>query len=122
MCIEGFRGKGYSKEFVENMQNIIDFLKQNPYITPVNFPDDICKKCPNLIDGVCKNEKGGEEDVKRMDDMFYEKTSIALNQNYSYFKIKDIIYEVFKKKSDLIGICDCCSWNRICLWYKTRED
>lgn len=122
LCIEGFRGKGYSSDFVENMKSVIDTLKKDPIVIPVDFPDIICLSCPHYIDGICKNPNGGEEEVLRMDREFSKRTSIVLNKNYSYFQIREVIYDVFKKKDDLFGICDRCSWNRICVWYQTRKD
>lgn len=122
MCIEGFRGKGYSTDFVKNMKKVIESLSKNPFVTPINSPDVICVSCPNYIDGICKNPAGGEGDVVKMDMEFYKRTAIVLNGNYSYFHIREIIHSVFKKKSNLVGICDRCSWNRICLWYQTRRD
>ncbi|MCX7642087.1 MAG: DUF1284 domain-containing protein [Elusimicrobiales bacterium] len=122
LCIEGFEGKGYSQAFIENMKNIIEMLRKNPLVIPVLCIDDICKCCPKLGNNKCINEKGGDEYVIEMDRNFYQKTKLDVNSVYSYKDIKRIIYDVFKTKSDLEGICDKCSWNNICRWYRLRDD
>lgn len=120
LCIEGFIGHGYSTSFVENMKRIISELARNPDVLLLNSPDDICQECPNLSGWRCVNKNGGEDDVKRMDDVFYMKTGLVPGKSYSYFEIKKIVYDVFKKKDDLSGICDGCLWNRLCRWYLSR--
>lgn len=122
LCIEGFIGHGYSTQFVENMKKIISELERNPDILLLNSSDDICSCCPNLCEGRCMNENGGEDDVKKMDSQFYKKTGLCVGKVYKYSNIKNIIYNVFKNKSDLNGICNICSWNRICKWYLSRAD
>lgn len=44
ICLLGFRGLGYSPEFVENMARIADQLRSFPHtvIEIVRRPDDIC--------------------------------------------------------------------------------
>jgi len=56
MCTERFRGNGYSKEFCDNMTEIIKSIKENNYEL-VDCCDDICKVCPNNIGGRCKDEE-----------------------------------------------------------------
>lgn len=122
LCIEGFRGHGYSSDFVRNMKEIILKLKDDVDVVIVDFPDDICIFCPNLKDGRCVNEKGGEEYVLKMDRNFLSKSGFQSMKTYRYSYIKKIIYEVFKTKKDLLGICDVCSWKKICAWYLSRDD
>jgi uncharacterized protein len=50
----GFRGLGYSKEFVENMAHVQSKLfSGNCKIEIVSGEDDICAACPKLTDGRC---------------------------------------------------------------------
>ncbi|MBE6719688.1 MAG: DUF1284 domain-containing protein [Ruminococcaceae bacterium] len=57
MCLPRFIGKGYSKDFCNNLAEIRERIKTEPY-TLVETADDVCAKCPNLIDGMCiDNEK-----------------------------------------------------------------
>ena len=122
LCIEGFAGKGYSTEFIENMRSVILELKNKKKVLLVNSPDDICKACPHLLDGRCVNGKGGEDEVRKMDEDFYEKTHLVANNVYDYYEVRRVAYEVFTRKSDLEKICRLCSWKRICRWYLSRGD
>ncbi len=122
LCIEGFKGYGYSSEFVKNMRMIIDKLKKNSKVIAIDLPDDICSYCPHLKDGRCSNEKGGEGEVSSMDRIFFNKTGLKPCGIYRYLDVKKIIYSVFKKRSDLFGICSSCSWKNVCEWYISRSD
>ena len=46
LCTRAFKGNGYSPVFVENMQRVIDLLKNGCYITLVTGVDAICDPCP----------------------------------------------------------------------------
>jgi hypothetical protein len=48
LCIRNFIGKGYSKDFVDNMKSLINTLEENPNqkVLIKSGLDDICKKCP----------------------------------------------------------------------------
>lgn len=66
LCTQGYSGKGYSSEFVENMNQITRKLRSRE---PVKVrltcsTDDLCAKCPNMLgtDLCSTNDK-----VKRFD-------------------------------------------------------
>ena len=68
LCLQGFQGYGYSKDFVLNMTRINDLRKSNDCtVTLTNDPDDICSSCPNLKNDLCENEKH-DEIIAKMDD------------------------------------------------------
>ena len=51
LCTQGYSGKGYSKEFVENMTEIVKLIKNEKVQVQLIFSeDDICSKCPNLFE------------------------------------------------------------------------
>lgn len=56
MCIPRFGGKGYSKEFCENLLTIKKQLQDSRYSLTTEC-DDICKCCPNMLNGKCKSEE-----------------------------------------------------------------
>lgn len=49
LCIQNYKGKGYSFEFTENMDRIVETLRHNTKqeIEIIFSKDDICDKCPN---------------------------------------------------------------------------
>ncbi len=90
MCLPRFQGKGYSKEFCNNMQKIKEAVKNGNYELTDDC-DDICSHCPNMINGKCIDE----EKVGKYDN-----------------KVKDVISKsITPKPSD---ICSDCKWYFIC--------
>ena len=53
LCAPLFIGKGYSREFVKNMTQIVSEIEKNATIRLQTAPDVICSACPNLKDGQC---------------------------------------------------------------------
>ena len=62
-CIPRFGGSGYSAEFCENMLHIQKRLLCGEDYELVMGVDDVCRCCPNLINGVCRDH----EKVMRFD-------------------------------------------------------
>ena len=60
LCMLGFRGLGYSDEFIKNMSRIVDYIKRNPeaQIELVDRCDAICGACPHQKDGLCIKSQG----------------------------------------------------------------
>ena len=57
-CLLGYRGMGYSKEYVENMTKLHRTLRSNPetLIELVDGPDHLCAKYPNSGEYHCKDQ------------------------------------------------------------------
>ena len=53
MCLAYFEGKGYSDDFTENMQHMLELLEKGAEVEMTVSGDEICKACPNLKSGVC---------------------------------------------------------------------
>ena len=51
LCIQGYHGVGYSSDFVENMNRVVQKLEDNPdqKIEIVKKCDILCKACPGRI-------------------------------------------------------------------------
>lgn len=64
MCIPRFTGKGYSDAFCKNMYEVIEKFSKGDYEL-VSCCDDICRECPNNINGKCSDE----EKVSQYDKM-----------------------------------------------------
>ena len=107
LCTQGYSGKGYSSDFVENMTAITTHLRNDAdaVVEMVFSTDDICSKCPQMLGtDLCKrNDK-----VKRFDKKVVEYFGIE-EKNYIY---QDIICEINEKMtSDMMDdICSDCQW------------
>lgn len=106
LCTRFFEGKGYSKDFVVNMTNILNSLDNNRLVEIVKGKDDLCKCCPRFNDDKC--------DDYLKTDKYDELTLKELNLHYG-----DVInYKEFIKTYDannmIEKICIDCSWYSIC--------
>lgn len=107
LCMKAFVGKGYSKEFVENMRRTIEILKndKNQTIKIIYGLDNLCSKCPNNTDEkLCStNEK-----VMTMDKKVMDYFNIDCGE-YKYDEIMDLIYNNINEEI-LHDICANCNW------------
>ena len=55
LCMLGFRGLGYSDEFVSNMRRIVDRVMGDPdtVLELIAGCDAICEACPHQVGGYC---------------------------------------------------------------------
>lgn len=49
ICLNFFRGEGYSEDFVENIYSVI----KKETVEIVRGADDVCARCPYLKEGKC---------------------------------------------------------------------
>jgi len=107
LCTQGYSGKGYSPEFVENMTRITKILRGSPtaLVNIVFSTDDICAHCPKKL-GEDNCERNAE--VKRMD------SKLA-----AYFGLEEKVYAYRQLTAQinagmtgrmLDDICGECSW------------
>ncbi|MCI9441965.1 MAG: DUF1284 domain-containing protein [Ruminococcus sp.] len=107
LCTQGYSGKGYSEDFVENMDRLTERLRgEEPITVRLKFStDDLCMSCPHMLGtDLCRtNEK-----VKQFDRKVVE---------YFHLEEKEYIYQELVQKirqemtpKMLEDICDGCSW------------
>lgn len=112
LCIGQFIGKGYSKDFVENMKHVISKLESdNPYIKFVCHTDIICSRCPHNHNETCHS---GQK-VLDYDEACLRLCGFYENQEMKWFDFKDKMKEMVLKKDRLNEVCINCSWIDLCL-------
>lgn len=107
LCTQGYSGKGYSGDFVQNMTAITHRLRNesNVIVDIVFSTDDICAKCPNMLGmDLCKDQCKVKLFDKKVVDYFGLE-----EKSYVY---QDIVREIGAKMtaSILKDICASCSW------------
>ncbi len=116
LCINFFIGKGYNQLFIDNMQNIIKQLKENPK-TKIYLncsKDIICSCCNNLNNDFCiSNEK-----VDYYDKKVLEFCNFEVKKEYCFDYLESCINTYILSKNLLSEICFNCSW--FCLCNKTN--
>ncbi len=107
-----FRGEGYNKDFVENLRRIIE-KAESEFVRVVNGADDVCKKCPYNVNGICNYSETSEEEVRELDELALNLLSIKVGDTVTWNEIREKIPEVidtWKKKA-----CKSCGWKNVCL-------
>lgn len=105
-CLLGYRGMGYSKEYVENMTRMHQSFQNNPktLIELIEGPDQLCEKYPNSGKYHCKDLSIYERDAAIL-----EKLGLRIGQILSWESIEAQIRENVVP-SDLQVVCETCSW------------
>lgn len=112
LCIQGFQGYGYNREFITNMKEVVNKLKSasNLLIGITDKCDDICAPCPNNIDGKCSKEI-----VTSMDAEVLKNLGISTGEKV---KIKDMFIKIKSNLRKFQEICKNCEWKKVCLFFK----
>ncbi len=120
LCMQGFQGYGYSREFERNLEKIINYLGSNPnsQLELVADVDIICQKCPHLENGHCN--RSSSHAIVEMDLKVLEKLELEEGATEPAQKL---LVEVRTWEShDLQGICGECSWKDKCLLYISKVE
>ncbi len=120
LCIQGFKGLGYSKEFTENMTRITKKIRQNTYscIKISSGVDSICEYCPHCNEGQCNNGSSSSNTVMLMDSLVLHNLGIQEGSVISYEKILSLTRNLNREK--IIEICGNCLWARECLFFQEK--
>lgn len=112
LCVHGFRGMGYSPEFVDRMAEIVKEVRNvnmDPSIKVVAAFDDACMACPHRGNTRCEANEGSHEHVLSMDEKVIRHLGLEKDKSYS----KSLLVELTAAKvnpDDLDYLCEGCSW------------
>ncbi|WP_250278134.1 DUF1284 domain-containing protein [[Clostridium] colinum] len=104
LCIQQFKGYGYNDIFVENMFNILNMLDKDKIVIKEDF-DDICKKCPNLVNNICISDN----EINLLDSKVIQLLNIEINKPIYFNDLKLYLKENLTEEI-FYNICSCCSW------------
>lgn len=105
LCTKAYEGKGYNKEFVENMNAKIELLKNEDIKVKIEIDlDDLCSACPYNKGDECETDVK----VKRMDKKVLKNFNLECKE-YLY---RDLVQKIESKmtKDILDDICRECGW------------
>jgi hypothetical protein len=112
LCLQGFRGRGYSDAFVAEMGAIHASLARDPD-TPVRVlasPDRLCAACPNLKTGGCHlGGEGHEAHMRAQDEDVLRRLWLTAGEVLPWGRVLERITRSLKGE-DLPGICTTCPW------------
>lgn len=111
LCIYGFRGLGYSKEFINNTQGIIDRIGENPSIEieVVRGVDDICLKCPHNVGSKCIRPG---RNVDEFDEGILGRLKMVAGRRLEARSLLGLMEGTISPE-ELSSICKGCEWLRL---------
>jgi hypothetical protein len=110
LCIQGFVGKGYSPEFVDNMKAIVGGLRGTTEVTVLDAPDSLCAACPNLKAGGCTlHGEGTEKGIVTQDRDVLARLGLSAGETVTWGEILKRI-RASVAPDDLDDICGTCPW------------
>ncbi|MHC4713395.1 MAG: DUF1284 domain-containing protein [Planctomycetota bacterium] len=112
LCMLGFRGLGYSPEFVENMTRIRGILSAHPetLVRIMACCDDICRSCPHETDLLCSKSDGAEQEVADKDRRVLEIIGLGENASLSVSAAYEKIGELLTPQDLSADLCRNCEW------------
>lgn len=111
LCLHFFQGEGYSEEFIQNMQNIVDTLATNPTIHLITANDDVCRTCPNRVN---ETECACDKKVLHYDKRVVELCNLTLNSTLSWNDFSIKVYNNILSPNLRETVCGDCEWNHLC--------
>jgi len=106
ICLNFFRGEGYSEDFIKNIYSVTGKQK----VEVIEGADEVCSKCPYLKENRCSNY--AEEIIMFQDKEALEllgvKPGMVVDRKIIAAKIPDII-ERWK-----VQFCMECGYRRVC--------
>lgn len=105
-CLLGYRGMGYSEEYVNNMTHLHQTLRNNPktLIELVKGTDQLCDKFPNSGEYHCQ-----DDNIYERDAAILAKMGLKIGQILNWEEIESCIRK-FVVPSDIQLVCETCSW------------
>ena len=116
MCLAYFEGKGYSDDFTENMQHMLELLEKGAEVEMTVSGDEICKACPNLKSGVCLSADLGEHHDRKV----LEHCGLKEKGSLSFREVVDNVQKNIIETGKREEICGGCQWNEICRRKESR--
>ena len=112
LCLHGFRGLGYSPQFVENMWLVKNRIERdsNLLIELTDTPDAICAACPHLVGGLC-HRKGSESEarLRSMDREVLNRLGFQPGHRAPCHQLVALVQQRIAP-ADLTSICAGCQW------------
>lgn len=93
------------------MGEIINKLEnENPFVTVVGECDEICKACPNNLNGKCSES----EKVNRIDLNTLSELNLKTGDKLYWADLKGLAFEKIINKNKIESVCENCVWKNIC--------
>jgi hypothetical protein len=112
LCLQGFRGAGYSPDFVANMAAIHQALTTdaNRQIEVIASPDAVCGACPHQQSSGCTlNGERSEDQMVEQDREVMRRLGLTAGDQLRWGDLLERIRNSVSGE-DLPSICGSCRW------------
>ena len=121
LCIQGFQGYGYSRDFTRNMAEAARRINApDVKVRVIAECDIICAFCPHMREDNCRKTPDSEERVKTKDLRIIKKLGLNEKEEHKAKDIFTLTCEKLRYRTDIQGICGDCGWKHVCLWFNSR--
>ena len=110
MCAYFFKGKGYSDEFTAHMSEVVKNLKAGATVRLVDRVDEICQKCPDNKEGVCRTA----ELVAEYDRQVLLRCGLEVGTVMPFADFQKLVIERILTPQKREEVCGNCQWSDIC--------
>jgi hypothetical protein len=108
ICLNFFRGEGYSEEFIENLYAVIKKEK----IEIVTGADEVCRKCPYLKEGKCRNSDYTDEKIHIQDQEALRLLGFESGMIVDWKMIASKLPTIIEEWKD--EFCLACRYRKVC--------
>jgi hypothetical protein len=111
LCLQGFRGEGYSPDFIDNMATIHVRLQSQPEtrVLVTDSPDHFCAACPNLKEGCTLRGPDFERHIVSQDRQVLDLLGLRAGQELTWAEVLHRIGS--RARGEMLdGICGDCQW------------
>jgi hypothetical protein len=112
ICLNYYRGEGYDRVFIENLEDIMRRANQGEKIEVVAGADDICRVCPTLRGGKCVAKPGMDAEIRKLDTQATAHLAVEIGARVLWREIKSQVAAT--PKEWLAAFCAGCDWETVC--------
>jgi len=111
LCMLGFRGLGYSPQFVANMRAVVESygVQPPPTVEVLAGVDCICRACPHMRQGACARADGSEQRVRARDMAVLRRLGLEAGQRVPASEVRRRIAAGVDVPA-LGALCADCNW------------
>jgi len=112
ICLHFYRGEGYSKEYVKNLENVLNRAAEGEEIEVVECADDVCRACPTLQGEKCVAKPGMDVEIRKIDAKATKRLGVEVGSRVLWQEIKAKVMST--PKEWLETFCKGCDWEKVC--------
>lgn len=119
VCLQFLQGEGYSREFVQNLVEVVARAEQGEEIRIVAGPDDVCRACPHLQGGRCAYGEDSDAEVRKLDEEALRYLGVANADTVSWREAKEKVLGA--PREWFTAFCAGCDWEEVCRRASSRR-